>query len=1056
MKFWRNWVNIIKDPTRDPYERRYRLFTPIGISTVTVWLILITIADFAPMRLWFFSGLILAYILSVAFALRTNNITLGAVLGSAGMIFALTPFVYFTEGGIYAGAFNYCVNSMIFILMTLGGKLRMIFLLADALVMTACITAGIIHPEWIRMPRTEIIYLNAVTEMIITFLMAFSSFAFQMYMFRREREMLEQQRRETEELNRSQNRFFSSMSHEIRTPINTIIGMNELILRDETLPEKTVERLESVHSASNMLLSLINDILDMSKMESGKMEIIPVAYETAALLSEVTEMIAERAQKKGLQFRVQTDETMPSMLYGDEVRIKQVLVNLLNNAVKYTAEGSVTLSVQGDRLEDAHLIRVTARVEDTGMGIRKEVIPHLFEAFKRVDEEKNRNIEGTGLGLSIVKQIMEQMGGEISVSSVYTKGSVFTMSLTQEIVDPTPVGSMSSLSRGTEEKRAYYKQSFEAPEARLLIVDDNEMNLSVETGLLQETKISIDTATSGAQALWRTLQVQYDVIFMDHLMPGMDGVECLRQIREQEGGLNRETKVLVLTANAGAENRALYSASGFDGYLLKPVSGAQLEEALIRALPEGKMRLTGAATMQSGTDQVFTESGRKRNVVITMDSGGDLPKDLTDRMGIGVINFILHTRHGAFRDNLEIDSEELMRYLSDPANEARSEVPDIAHYETFFGLQLARAQHVIHFTISSDMSKSYSHAIWAAKSFDNVTVVNSVTVSSVTGLMVLYAAHLAGTDLPVSAILQQVEELKNRVHTSFVMDSAEYLLRGGRVSSRLNSLLDAFLLHPVIEFRDMKMKPHVALFSAYRKQYIRKMMRKYRHPDLSLLFIAYVSLSERELSEIRALVERYAKFDRVIYVKASSAIAVNCGPGTLGLMFCETTGSAARHFDFLPEDLGVLSDTTEPGAVSDERETTDIPDAPRERMDSAERLVRHGAETTGSAECPAKPERSGTIDPPGSRVHNLPLDTNEALRNCGSQDVFDAALKLFADSAAAKADEIEHFLREEDWENFTIKVHALKSSARLIGATELSADAEALEALGNTAKKAEA
>ncbi|MBR5969288.1 MAG: DegV family EDD domain-containing protein [Lachnospiraceae bacterium] len=1054
MKFWREWLTKLKDPSRDAYERRYRLLALLSILSLIVWWVFSAIYNFQLFRIVFFGLTALVFVGMYLYALRSGRIQLISVISGISLVFGMLPVAFIYNGGVHAGAPNWFIMALVFIVATIRGRSRMVLIIADVIMTALLFLLYATNPQLFRELSAEAGLINSIASLVITATLVSSMLFFQGYIARQELLISMERQREIEELNRAQSNFFSSMSHEIRTPINTIIGMNELVLRDETLPETTVERLESVHSASNMLLSLINDILDMSKMESGKMEIVPVAYETAALLTEVTEMIAERAQKKGLQFHVQTDETLPALLYGDEVRIKQVLVNLLNNAVKYTAEGSVTLSVQGDRLEDPHLIQMTARVEDTGMGIRKEVIPHLFEAFKRVDEEKNRNIEGTGLGLSIVKQIMELMGGEISVSSVYTKGSVFTMSLTQEIVDPTPVGSMASLTRGAEQKREVYRQSFEAPEARLLIVDDNEMNLSVETGLLQDTKINIDTATSGAQALWRTLQLQYDVIFMDHLMPGMDGVECLKQIREQEGGLNRETKVLALTANAGAENRALYAASGFDGYLLKPVSGTQLEEALIRALPEGKVRLTGASTMQSGAEQVFTESGRKRNVVITMDSGGDLPKDLTDRLGIGVINFVLHTRQGAFRDNLEVDSEELMRYLSNPANEARSEVPDTAHYEAFFGRQVVKAQHVIHFTISSDMSKSYNHARWAARSFDNVTVVDSGTVSGGTGLLVLYAAYLAEKDLPVSAILQRVEELQARVHTSFVMDNSEYLLRSGRVSSLLNSLLDAFLLHPVFEFKNMRMKPHVAVFSSYRKQYVRKMMRKYRNPDLSLLFIAYVSLTERELSEIRQEVERFAKFDRIIYVKASSAIAVNCGPGTIGLMFCERGDNDARLFDFLPEEAAREADATE----------TLAPDAPGTRMDSAERLVRHGAETTGSAECPAKPERSGTIGDhgsqahslPDSRVHNLPLDTSEALRNCGAQDVLDAALKLFAESAAAKADEIEGFLREEDWENFTIKVHALKSSARLIGATELSAEAEALEALGNTAKNAEA
>ncbi|MBQ4417733.1 MAG: response regulator, partial [Butyrivibrio sp.] len=289
---------------------------------------------------------------------------------------------------------------------------------------------------------------------------------------------------------------------------------------------------------------------------------------------------------------------MPSRLYGDEVRIKQVLVNLLSNAVKYTEQGSVTMSVQGDRIDDRHVL-MTCRVEDTGMGIRKEAIPHLFDAFRRVDEKKNRNIEGTGLGLSIVKQIVDLMHGEIGVSSVYTKGSTFTFSLKQEIADETPVGDISLRTVTGNRARAFYRQSFEAPKARVLIVDDNEMNLTVEAGLLRDTKMTIDTAMSAREALDKTLRTHYDVIFMDHLMPETDGIECLKLIRAQEGGLSREVPVIVLTANAGSENQAMYAESGFDDYLLKPVSGEQLEQALLKALPEDLINATGAAMMQA-------------------------------------------------------------------------------------------------------------------------------------------------------------------------------------------------------------------------------------------------------------------------------------------------------------------------------------------------------------------------------------------------------------------------------------------------------------------------
>mgnify|MGYP001069983609 FL=1 len=325
-----------------------------------------------------------------------------------------------------------------------------------------------------------------------------------------------------------------------------------------------------------MLLTLINDILDLSKIKSGKMEIVNVSYETGALFSEIVNMIWIKAREKGLEFRLQVDPSIPSMLCGDEVRIKQVLINLLNNAIKYTSVGTVTLSIRCERLM-LNRVRVWYSVEDTGQGVKKENIPYIFNAFKRVNEEKNRHIEGTGLGLSIVQQLVELMGGEISVNSVYTKGSTFVVTLEQDIVNSRELGTFTLASRSRVHEGEQYHQSFEAPDAHILVVDDNEMNLKVVHKLLKETKVQIDTAESGAECLRLTQYQHYDTILMDHLMPEMDGIECLHALRTQPGGLCQDVPVIALTANAGSNNQLLYRKEGFAGYLAKPVSGALLE-----------------------------------------------------------------------------------------------------------------------------------------------------------------------------------------------------------------------------------------------------------------------------------------------------------------------------------------------------------------------------------------------------------------------------------------------------------------------------------------------
>ena len=1022
MNFWKAYLNTIKDPARNPYERRFRVFAPVGMITVLIWLIVISIMDYNALRLIFFSALLTLYFLTFIVSIRKGWIQGGAAVCTCGMVFVLMPYVFLMEGGIYAGAFNYTISALIFIMMTTKGRLKIILIAADLLTAHVLFLLTSSRPSLFVIPEQKVLFVNAYTEMIIPFILTLASIGFQLYMFSQDRERLEAQRNEVEDLNQAQNRFFSSMSHEIRTPINTIIGMNELVMRDDSLSDDAVEKLDMVHSASRMLLQLINDILDMSKMESGKMDIVPVEYDTASMLKEVASMISVRASAKGLKFNAVLDETLPSRLHGDEVRIKQVLVNLLNNAVKYTANGSVTMSVQGDRLDDIN-IRLTFRVEDTGIGIRKETIPYLFDAFKRVDEEKIRNIEGTGLGLSIVKQLVELMGGDISVSSVYTKGSVFSFSLVQEIVDGSYIGSLDTLNAESR-VRDTYKQSFEAPDASILIVDDNEMNLAVETGLLKDTKIRTDTSLSGEKALYMTTSNSYDVIFMDHLMPEMDGIECLRRIRQQEGGLNRETPVIVLTANAGAENEALYMSAGFDGYILKPVSSQQLESALLRLLPANKVSLSGVSTMQSGEDEVFKGLGRKQRVRITMDSAGDLPKDLIERMDIGVMNFFVRTDKGFFSDNLEIDSDELLHYLSEEGNEAGSIVPDTEQYERFFGDQLSKARHVIHISISGTVSNAAAVATAAASSFENVTVIDSEALSSATGMLALYAADLANSGIPVEEMLTRIGKVRSDIHTSFVLDDGDHLTRGGHLPRFANSVLDAFLLHPVIVLRGNAMRMHISLGGDHRGRYIRSIFRRFRNIDPSLAFITCVGMSEREISEVKDSINALFGFDRLIVVKASSAVAVNSGPGTFGVIF-RTFGDdrerAKKLFDFLPgmtgtEETVAEEEVTDPGMIA---ELIDMPLPVIADEDDKEAPL---------------------------------LDMDEAMRLCGTKDIFDNAVRIFVESARVKSDDIEKSFEEEDWENFTIRVHALKSASRLIGATKLSKDAERLEALGNEAR----
>ena len=405
---------------------------------------------------------------------------------------------------------------------------------------------------------------------------------------------------------RSKTEFLSNMSHEIRTPINTVLGMNEMILREAT--DSNIQKYAgNVENSGKMLLSLINDILDFSKIESGKMEIIHVKYQVSSVLNDAMSMIKPRADAKGLSLTLEVNENIPNLLEGDEVRIRQIVTNLLTNAVKYTEEGKVTLIADFKQMEQ-NSIELYLAVRDTGIGIRKEDQSKLFESFQRIDEKKNRNIEGTGLGLSITSHLVELMGGRIGVESTYKEGSLFYVTIPQKVEDAKPIGTFTQY---TDQARAHhYQTSFTAPEARILIVDDNAMNLAVAEGLLKQTCIQIETASSGEECLRMLRRNKYHLLLLDHMMPGMDGIETLNRMKEE--ALASDMPVIALTANAVSGAREMYLNCGFQDYLSKPISGGNLEKMLQNWLPK-ELIIPSALYEANEADALFetdkTQSG---------------------------------------------------------------------------------------------------------------------------------------------------------------------------------------------------------------------------------------------------------------------------------------------------------------------------------------------------------------------------------------------------------------------------------------------------------------
>lgn len=393
--------------------------------------------------------------------------------------------------------------------------------------------------------------------------------------------------------------FLANMSHEIRTPINTILGLNELILR-ESQEENIREYALDIKQAGSILLSLISDILDFSQIQSGKMEIQDGIYDISSVLNDLINSISIPLRKKKLQLELEVAEDIPYKLSGDEVHLRQIIGNLLSNAAKYTKAGTVTLHVSWQpHSEDAIWLKVA--VEDTGIGIKEKDIKKIFGTFNRLDMEASRAEEGTGLGLAVTNRLVEMMGGKLEVTSEYGKGSVFSFSVVQKVVDRKPLGDFRKQYDKSMKNAVSYKEKFIAPLGKILIVDDNAMNLAVAQDLLRKTKLQIDVAASGEECLELLKRKEYHLICMDHMMPLMDGVQTLHAIRELEGNPSKDIPVIALTANAVIGARDFYLEAGFQDYLTKPIEPEKFEDMLLKYLPKELVYLT------ADTDEKITE-----------------------------------------------------------------------------------------------------------------------------------------------------------------------------------------------------------------------------------------------------------------------------------------------------------------------------------------------------------------------------------------------------------------------------------------------------------------
>lgn len=868
----------------DIKERLFRIILVIGTIAIGAAILQgLTLVNAANLMV-VYGIMFIAFALALVLTFKYRNTDVAATLLGVAIIIVALPFIFLKGGGVNSGAGLWMCLGIFYVFIMFAGKKLAIFLTLTIAIDVGCYAVAYYYPDQVVELATPFEKcFDSLFAVIVVGVTVGIIMKFQLKVFERERKINEEQNKELEALSRSKDIFFASMSHEIRTPINSIIGLNELILR-ENPSDEIKEYANNITNSSRLLLGLVNDILDLSQLQNEQMTLVEAEYSPKEMFRSIAELVQVSAREKELKFTIQIDKKIPRELMGDERRVRQIILNLMANALKYTDKGSISLTCTHE-MQDEHTAILKISVADTGIGIRKEEMEYLFEPFRRADMERNHRVEGTGLGLSIVKYLLQLMGGTISVDSIYTQGSLFTVMLPQRVINQAPMGELEAI---VKEKKTgvYYNRTFEAPDARVLVVDDDDLNLIITTKLLQETKMSIDTAWNMEELLRKTKNRYYNLILMDYMMPGKNGEELLHEVRRQENGLCRETPVVLLTANSFADQEFAYLQMGFDGIVEKPIDAQKLEEEVLKHLPEElvEYRRDDAEDTQGANFVSTLQSKKRKKVSIVTDSVCDIPADLLEKYDITIIDLYIKTEFGRFRDAKEIDVNNLSRYMTESESTVYSLSATVEEYEKFFAETLMEAEDLVYISMARYNGKCYGNALLAAKGFDHVHVVDSGYISGGQGLAVLWAARYAKQGASVERICKELEQIKKNIQLTMLLPSANIFYQKGFTDAVTAKLCNFFNLRPVLGISNSKMHIYGGRFGRLESTWrtcIRYHLRNVKHIEDDVIFVTHAGLTVKQQELILDEINRCMKFKRVIFSQASVSNVCNAGIGSI-------------------------------------------------------------------------------------------------------------------------------------------------------------------------------